>query len=145
MDYWQWWTVGGVLMVIEVFAPGFVFMWLGVSAIVTGFLVLALPGLAWQWQLLAFACLAVASAVGWLVYRRRHPPPPTDQPNLNRRGDRYVGRTATLVTPIVNGVGRAELGDTTWSVIGPDLPAGARVRITGSRGTRLEVQPADPP
>jgi hypothetical protein len=33
------------------------------------------------------------------------------------------------------------VGDSVWIARGPDLPAGARVRIVGAKGTVLEVEP----
>jgi membrane protein implicated in regulation of membrane protease activity len=50
-----------------------------------------------------------------------------------------IGRTATLAEPISNGRGRIRLGDTLWRVSGPDLPAGAQVRVTGAADTDLEL------
>ena len=47
-----------------------------------------------------------------------------------------------LIEPIVQGSGKAKLGDGFWKVCGPDLPAGARVRVTGVNGTILTVIPA---
>ncbi|HET6469032.1 MAG TPA: NfeD family protein [Geminicoccaceae bacterium] len=146
MNHWNWWALAGVLAIVEIFAPGFVFIWLAVGAAATGFLALLLPDqVAWQGQLLFFAAVVVASAGGWFVFRRGHPPEVSDEPLLNRRGARHVGETATLIVPIVNGHGRVKLGDSSWSVTGPDLPAGTRVRITGLDGTRLVVAPADTP
>jgi membrane protein implicated in regulation of membrane protease activity len=50
-----------------------------------------------------------------------------------------------LVEPIVNGRGRVRLDDASWTVTGPDLPAGAAVEVTGADGVVLEVRPrADP-
>ena len=46
-----------------------------------------------------------------------------------------------LEEPIVSGVGRVRLGDTTWRVQGPDLPAGTAVRIAASNGGVLTVAP----
>jgi membrane protein implicated in regulation of membrane protease activity len=40
-----------------------------------------------------------------------------------------VGRTFTLEHPIVNGVGKVVVDDSTWRVKGPDLPAGSKVRV----------------
>ena len=40
-----------------------------------------------------------------------------------------VGRIATLTEPINDGRGRVRIGDTMWRVAGPDLPAGAQVRV----------------
>lgn len=141
IEFWHWWVLGIVLIGIEVFAPGAYFMWLGVSAGLVGLLLLAAPGLGWEYQLLAFAVLAVASVAGWRAYQRRHPGE-SDHPTLNRRGMQYVGRVFTLDAPIVNGIGKLNIGDTTWKVVGQDLPAQARVRVTGVDGTVLTVEPA---
>jgi len=141
IEFWHWWVLGLVLIGIEVFAPGAYFMWLGVSAGLVGLLLLAAPGLGWEYQLLAFAVLAVASVAGWRAYQRRHPGK-SDHPTLNRRGMQYVGRVFTLDAPIVNGIGKLNIGDTTWKVVGEDLPAQARVRVTGVDGTVLTVEPA---
>ena len=39
----------------------------------------------------------------------------TDQPNLNQRTQRYLGRTLTLSEAIVNGVGKVKVDDSQWS------------------------------
>jgi len=141
IEFWHWWVLGIVLIGVEVFAPGAYFMWLGVSAGLVGFLLLAVPGTGWEYQALAFAVLAVASVAGWRAYQRRHPSA-SDHPTLNRRGTQYVGRVFTLDAPIVNGVGKIRVDDTTWKIVGQDLPAAARVRVTGVDGTVLTVEPA---
>jgi membrane protein implicated in regulation of membrane protease activity len=61
--------------------------------------------------------------------------------HLNRRAEIYVGRTFTLERPIVDGRGRVRVDDTVWLVEGPDLPAGARVQVTGVANTLLRVTP----
>ncbi|WP_331255966.1 NfeD family protein [Candidatus Bealeia paramacronuclearis] len=67
----------------------------------------------------------------------------SDYPNLNDRGAQYVGQVFVLSKAIVDGRGKAKVGDTEWIVIGPDLPQGAQVKITGVEGTFLKVKPAD--
>jgi membrane protein implicated in regulation of membrane protease activity len=47
-----------------------------------------------------------------------------------------------LVEPIEHGSGKAKLGDGVWKVSGPELPAGARVRVVGVDGVVLKVIPA---
>ena len=47
-----------------------------------------------------------------------------------------------LEKPIAEGRGRIRLDDTTWTVSGPDLPAGARVKVIGSSGGQLTVESA---
>ena len=67
----------------------------------------------------------------------------SEAPDLNDRGKQLVGKVAVLTQPIAGGNGRARIGDTTWRVAGPDLPEGARVRVTGAKAETLEVEAAD--
>ena len=140
-EFWHWWVLGIILLVIESFVSGTLFLWMGVAAGITGLVLLLVPDFAWQFQLLVFAVTAVASAVGWRVYQRRNPTK-TDEPTLNKRGSQYVGRTFTLAEPIVNGQGKIRVDDTTWKIEGDDLPAGAKISVTGIDGTVLKVEPA---
>ena len=140
VTYWHWWILGAVLVTLEIFAPGAFLLWMGVAAGVVGVVVLVLPGLGWEYQLLIFALVSVASIALWRLWRRRHPLE-TDQPTLNRRGEQYVGRVFTLEQPIVNGVGKIRVDDSTWRAEGPDCAAGARVRVVGVDGTLLRVVP----
>jgi membrane protein implicated in regulation of membrane protease activity len=144
VEFWHWWALGVVLVIVEAFAPGFVFAWLAVAAGLTGLLLLLVPSLSWQGQLLAFAGLAIASVFGWVWYVRRFARPGSDS-SLNRRGMQYVGRRCIVVEPIENGRGRIRVGDGTWAAVGPDAPAGARVRVVGVDGTVLVVEPDPAP
>ena len=90
-------------------------------------------------RLLAFAALAVTVLLLTRPLLRRLAGS-SDQPMLNRRGDQYIGRLIVLESPIVNGRGRAFVGDTLWSVAGSDQPAGSTVRVTGSDGVILLVE-----
>ena len=91
LDHWHWWIIGVVLLILEVFAPGAFFMWMGAAAGVTGLLVLTLS-IGWKAQWLVFAVVSVASIVAWRFHLKKHPTQ-TEQPKLNRRGEQYVGRT----------------------------------------------------
>jgi membrane protein implicated in regulation of membrane protease activity len=140
IQFWHWWALGGLLMIVEALAPGFMFLWLGVAAALVGLLLLVWPGLEFASQLLAFAVLSVASVIAWRRVQKARPAA-SDQPALNRRGAQYLGQRSALITPIVNGHGRIRLADGSWAVTGPDLPAGATVEITGVEGTVLRVVP----
>jgi hypothetical protein len=140
IEFWHWWIAAIVLIVVEVFAPGTVALWMGVSAGVVGLLLLAIPDMTWQTQFLVFAVLSVATVIGWRAYQLRYPTV-SDQPTLNRRGEQYVGRVFTLDEAIVNGTGKIHVDDTMWKVEGADLPEGTRVRVTGVDGTVLTVEP----
>ena len=69
----------------------------------------------------------------------------SEHPELNKRGARATGQTATVVEAFTGGRGKVRLGDTQWlarSADGSDLAAGARVEVVESRGTELVVKPA---
>lgn len=140
-EFWHWWIAAILFLVIETFAPGAVFLWLGVAAGVVGLVLLIFSGLGWEYQFLIFAVSTVGSAVGWRAYVRRHPTE-TDKPTLNRRGEQYVGRTFTLQDAIVNGQGKITVDDSTWKIEGDDLPAGTKIQVTGVDGTVLKVESA---
>jgi membrane protein implicated in regulation of membrane protease activity len=142
IEFWHWWVAAVALIVIEALAPGAIFMWLGVSAAVVGVVLLLAPDLSWEYQLLIFAMLSVATVVGWRIYHKSHPTE-TDLPALNRRGEQYIGRNLTLDEAIVNNVGRVRLDDTSWKVEGDDLPAGARIEVVGVDGVVLKVAAAE--
>lgn len=142
--YWNWLLLGVVLLVVELLAPGTFFLWMGVAAFCVGLLLIPFPSLAWQYQWLIFALLAVGSIMVWRMYGKHHPKI-SDEPFLNRRGQRYVGRVFTLDAPIVNGYGRIRIDDSIWKIQGKDYPAGTRVRVVGVDGVALKVQVERPP
>jgi len=137
--FWHWLILAVVLIVLEIFAPGLVFMWIGVAAGLTGVLLISIPNLIWEYQLLFFAVLAGVSIVLGRKFVSRKPPE-TDHPNLNRRGEQYVGRTYTLDESIVDGEGRLVIDDTSWKTAGNDMPRGTRVRVVGMDGMVLQVE-----
>jgi membrane protein implicated in regulation of membrane protease activity len=140
VQFWHWWVLGGLLVIVETFAPGFVFLWLGVAAGVVGSVLVVWPQAPLELQLLAFAGLSLASVFGWRRWQSSRPDR-SEQPNLNRRAAHYVGRRVSLVEPIVNRRGRIRLADATWPVTGPDLPAGRVVEVIAADGAVLTVAP----
>ena len=63
LQFWHWWVLGLMLIVVELLAPGTFFLWFGAAAGVTGLILLVLPALDWHYQLLAFAVLAVVAVI----------------------------------------------------------------------------------
>jgi membrane protein implicated in regulation of membrane protease activity len=140
-EFWHWWIAAIAFVVIETFAPGAIFLWMGVAAGIVGLILLIFADLGWEYQFLIFALFTVVTAVGWRAYLRRHPTE-SDRPTLNRRGEQYVGRTFTLEDAIVNGQGKITVDDSTWKIEGDDLPAGTKIQVTGVEGTVLKVEAA---
>ncbi|MGN6670244.1 MAG: NfeD family protein [Candidatus Nucleicultricaceae bacterium] len=139
-NFWYWWVIGLVLLVLEVLMPGAFFLWMAISAGLTGFLMMLLPGLSLIHALILFAVFSVISVWGWRTFA----PTKTkqnDQPLLNERGEQFIGRVVTLSAAIVNGQGKVRLDDTIWKVEGVDCPAHTKVRVIGIHGTVLQVEP----
>lgn len=138
LGYWIWWVIAGLLLILELMAPGIFFIWLAIAAGLTG-LADMIFGLSWQAELLVFAGLSLVSVfAGRSIYRGRNAEP-EDNPYLNRRQLSYVGRSFKLDEPISNGRGKLTIEDTIWDVEGPDLAQGSLVKVTGVSGMRLTV------
>ena len=140
MPYWYWAVFGAVLAVIEVAVPAMVCIWLAAAAPGVAAISWRYPGLSWEHQALVFAALAVASVALGRTALGRTKASESDG-HLNRRAESYVGRMFTLDGAIIDGRGRLKVDDTVWPVAGPDLPAGTRVRVTGTESTLLRVEP----
>lgn len=138
LTQWHWLILAVVLVGVEVFMPSAFFLWLGISAGVVGILLWLVPAMQWEYQFIIFSVLSVVSVASWRIYLKKHPIK-TDNPVLNRRGEQYIGRIFTLKEPIINGVGKIKVDDTTWKVAGEDLPASAKVKVIGIEGTVFQV------
>jgi membrane protein implicated in regulation of membrane protease activity len=141
LPYWAWLGIGLVLALGEVLATFFVLIWLGAAAFAVGLLTLALPRLGLDDQLIAFGIVAALLFVPARRLRGRLRGSP-HAANINDRAAPLVGRVVTLREPIAGGHGRVFIGDTLWHVEGPDLPAGAAVRIVSYTDALLLVEPA---
>ena len=139
MTWWHWMIFAVALAAAETLLPGAVAIWFAAAAAFIGLLLIVVP-IPWQWQFIGFAVLGFATMIWYLNYRKKNPET-DEQPNLNQRGQQYVGRELVLVEAIEQGAGKVKLGDGVWKVTGPELPAGARVRVTGVNGTILTVLP----
>ena len=139
--FWYWWVLAAVLFILEMTLPGVVFLFLALGAAAAGLLLALSSGASVELQLAAFAVVSVASAVALRPTLKRWQGRSTGAP-LNARGEALVGKTFVLDSPILAGRGRVKLGDGSWIVTGPDMVAGARVRVSAVNGTELTVEPA---
>ena len=138
---WFWWGIALALFAAEAVLPGSFMLWLGFAAVGTALIDLLIPmPPAVQWML--FGVLSVvAVGAGW-QYKKRHPSRDSDQPLLNRRGAQLIGQVFVVESAIIDGRGRLKIGDAFWTAIGPDLPAGARVRVVAMDGMDVRVEAA---
>ncbi|MGY0560021.1 MULTISPECIES: NfeD family protein [unclassified Luteimonas] len=137
-----WGAVALLLFAAEALAPGAFMLWMGFAAAAVFVAVLVVPGIPLLAQVAAFVVLSFVSIQ---IYRKwfRHRARESDRPTLNRRAAQHVGRVVALETGIVAGRGRVKIGDAFWVVEGPDLPAGVAVRVVGTDGVGLQVEPAE--
>lgn len=140
--HYVWWVLALILIAGEVLAPGFFLLWIGIAAAVMGLIMLVAPGLGVLPQALLFIALAFASCMVWWFWLRlrlaRNDDPLSH--TLSRRGVQLIGRHLVLVEAIINGRGKAKVGDSQWLVEGPDLPVGTEVEVTGVDGSMLKVR-----
>jgi membrane protein implicated in regulation of membrane protease activity len=137
---WAWWVGGALLLAIEIAAPGNVFVWFGIAAILTGAVALV-ADVAWQFQLVLFAVASLILVIAGRTWFGRAGA--SEEPLLNERATRLVGESYVLGEPIVGGTGRVRIGDTVWRLTGPDLPSGTKVRIVGHDGAVLRAAKAE--
>jgi inner membrane protein len=118
-------------------------LWIGLAAAAMGVVLWLVPSLALLAQAVLFALLAFAAC---LLYARLLRPrlerrvPGSER--LNRRGEQMIGQRYVLIEPIINGRGKACVGDGQWLVSGPDLPLGSTVEVVAVDGTTLKVRAA---
>ena len=139
--YWHWLILAVALIILEILMPGAYFLWMGISAAAVGGAMFIFPEMPLLIQILIFAVLSVITVMIYKTHKRKNPVV-TDEPALNRRGEQYIGRNFTLSEPIVNGMGKVKVDDSTWKVTGIDMDAGATVRVVAVDGTTFKVEAA---
>ena len=138
--HWFWLSLGLLLGVAEMVAPGFFLMWLGLAALIVGILDYFLP-ITVAYQVAMFATLSVITVFAGKKFLHDNPIE-SDDSKLNDRGARLTGEVVTVVEPIINGNGRVKVGDSVWSARGADAELGARVKVIGADGAVLLVEGA---
>jgi len=127
---WHWVVLAAVLFLLEMLIVTGFLLGLALAAVVMAVLLLLLPALAWDWQLLCFGVLAVAITLGYRRYFRQVNEA-SDNPLLNDRAAQMVGKTFVLGVDL-DGTGADMLGDTRWSLrCEGRLPKGTRARVVG--------------
>src|SRR3972149_8667368 len=106
---WNWMILAAILLALEIMVPGIFFMWFGLAAAATGLITFG-TDIGWQWQLIWFCGLSVASVLFAMRYLRKHPLE-SERPLLNERAVQHIGEVHRLVDAIANGRGSVKIGD----------------------------------
>ena len=139
--HYLWWILALLLIASELLVPGYFMLWIGLAAAAMGVLLWLVPSMGVLAQAIVFGLLAFASCfiyARWLRPKLERRVPGSER--LNRRAEQMIGQRYELIEAIVNGRGKASVGDGQWLVSGPDMPAGSTVEVISVDGTTLQVR-----
>jgi len=138
LTHWHWFIGAVVLGILELLAPGAVFIWMSMSAISVGTIVFFMPDLGWGSQVIAFSILSIITVVCARVFISKRNSQ-SDHPLLNEKSAQYVGKTYSLSQDSQNGIGKIKIGDTLWNVeIDTDAKTGTAIKIIEAKGVLLK-------
>lgn len=139
LNHWFWFSCTVLLICLEVLLGVNLFLlWVSCSAAIVGIILLISPQFPWEYQLLLFSAVTLTLITAWSVLTKSRVLSST----LNRRTEKYLGKSVFLVQAIVNGRGLVSIDDSYWRVSGIDMPAGSLVNIVAIDGLVLKVEPA---
>lgn len=138
---WHWVALGFFVLILEVLGAGGFLLGIGFGAILVAILV-SVVDLSWQTELVLFSIFSIVSTiVYWKYFRASNTV--TEDPLLNNKAARLVGKRATVIDTVENGLGKVQVHDALWAASAKQtIEAGATVIITGHREMTLEVTPA---
>ncbi len=140
ITFWHWLALGFALLIAELIGTAGYLLWLGLSALLVGFLLSILP-MSWQFQWLSFATFSMVTT--WLWWRRQFKSDKKSDASreLNQKSKQLVGQTIRLDENFPAGKGRIKLGDTTWSAQSDcDIEVGAIVEVIEVNGIVLTIR-----
>ncbi len=139
--HYLWWILALLLIAGELLVPGYFLLWIGLAAAAMGVLLWLVPSMSLLAQAIVFGLLALAACFAyarWLRPKLERRAPGSER--LNRRAEQMIGQRYELIEAIVNGRGKARVGDGQWLVSGPDLPVGSTVEVIGVDAGTLQVR-----
>ncbi|HMB60269.1 MAG TPA: hypothetical protein VKN35_10185, partial [Xanthomonadales bacterium] len=66
--FWHWWILAGLLLILELTSPVFFFLWVGIAAAAVGLLLLVIPSMGIEMQLVLFGILSIVAVITWRKY-----------------------------------------------------------------------------
>ncbi|EEX93029.1 membrane protein [Vibrio orientalis CIP 102891 = ATCC 33934] len=139
LNHWHWLAFGLALLALELLGTAGYFLWLGLSALIVGALLLAMP-MSWQLQWVSFAVFSLATT--WLWWRKQFKQDKQSDAHreLNQKHKQLIGQSVRLDHDFPAGKGRIKLGDSTWTAQSDvDLEANTLVEITSVEGIILTI------
>lgn len=144
MLYWQWLTLGLLLILAELFIPSFTIFWFGLGALLVGGLLLLFGELALNWQIFIWA---LASGLFTFLWFRFLKPRMTDRTKAGLSREAIVGESGQVIGAPEEGrrgtvrFAKPLLGSDEWPFICEQQVAiGDRVFVKDVSGNTLIVE-----
>ncbi len=140
LDAWHLWIIAAVVLLIaEVFTPGFVLACFGIGALAGG--LSAAFGMPFNGQVIIFIAASLATFFGARPFYLKHM---SAGPGLKTNTEALVGKRGLVIADIVplEGRGRVKVGGEEWSAITgdeTDIEDGATILIVRVDGSRVVV------
>ena len=137
-----WLCLSFFFLLMELFLPTAYFLWIGLGA----FLTAAIGYFGQLGETIQLVIFALSSVIFSIAGKKFYTPydENKDSQNLNNKQAQIVGRKFVLEHPILNEKGRLQVGDSQWTIKGPNLPKGTSVIVKAIEGNVLLVEKADP-
>ena len=132
MGYMEWFYLGLLLVLLELFVPGVYLVWFGFAAFVTGLLSKYYEFSAIEISGIFIVCSAFFTVCGWLFYSRfmKKSKVAEDYKYLNDAAGQHIGKIYTLSEDVVDGRAKAFVGDSVWLVqCDAGLKKGDKIKI----------------
>jgi len=138
---WHWWTLGALLLAIEIASTTFYLLWPGIAALLVGAIAYLYPGLDGRLAIALFAGLAIVSTVVWKrsAWGVSNP----TQVLNTARGLTYRGRHVVALEDFSAHGGAVVVDDTRWHAIAADgsIPRkGETLEVVDADGATLKVK-----
>jgi membrane protein implicated in regulation of membrane protease activity len=140
--WWHWMVLGIVLTLLELAVPAFFLIWFGVGALLVGFALLAVPGLSFAWQIVAWVICSILFIGLWFKVFK----PGIHKTRAGMSKGAVVGEVGLItreIRPFEKGQIRFQkpvLGDEVWDAIADEeIRIGERVKVLDVEGNLLKV------
>jgi len=141
---WWWVALALALGALEMATFSLFLIWPALAALIVAALLAATPTLSPELQLSVFAIGSIAlTIIGRNLYQRYGDGGGEEDPMLNKRGARFIGRSG-VVSEFANGHGYVEIEGMRWRAKWADdtkSKKGDKVRVTQADGLLLNVEP----
>lgn len=145
LEPWHWFSIGTLLIVLEIFLPTFASLWFGLSALLVAFLLWLMPDLSFAGQMVIWGVLSILLTIAWFKFIK---PLSTDKTRAGLVRESTIGQIGIVIeTGLAHGQIKVRftlplLGNDEWFCRATeDVQVGDRVQIVDILGNDFLVKP----